>query len=255
MSASQRSGLTLLLAAAVGCASGGDTSLDLLRYQRALETALGDPAAGWDGCTTVSDPGLRGDCRMAVVETWAGFKTATTQDLLARCDQLEPTWMAHECAFQVGERRDDADACGRAGDFADDCRLHLATATFDAWMPKDARVDDPGLHGRMIAEAEAAGLAGEDPRVWSAFFRRVLAQQPSVDRRTCRALTSPLDEACLSTGRQHYLDRLNMARDRGLYPCDGGPLPSFLRVIEDTELELLRARREQNDLCPERHAP
>ncbi len=253
MSARSRIAAAFLIAG--GCGTGSDAGVDLLRYQRALETSAADPATAWDACATVADAGLRGDCRLAVVEAWAGRKSATTEDLLARCAQLEPAWAAEECAFQVGERRRDAQACARAGGFADDCRLHLATADFDAWMPKDAKVNDPALHQRMVAEATNAGLASDDLRVWSAFFRRVLAQQPSLDRRSCRALKPPLDTACLETGRSHYGDRLNMARDQGLYPCDDGALPGFLQPVEDPELDALRADREPGDLCPGRDSP
>jgi len=254
LSANRRAAL-LLLATAQGCGSGPSASLDLLRYQRALDGAASDPAAAWDACATLHDPTLQGDCRMAVVEAWAGHKGTATSDLLARCAGLEPPWMAGECAFQVGERRQDPNACTQAGDFADDCRLHLATANFDAWMPKDARVDDPALHQRMAAEASAAGLSDDDLRVWSAFFRRVLAQQPAVDRRGCRVLLAPLDEACLATGVLHYGDRLNMARDQGLYPCDGGPLPNFLTTVEDPELDAIRTTRLARDLCTRRAEP
>ncbi len=245
----------LLLGVAAGCGTGPNASLDLLRYQRALDVSTSDPAAAWDACDTLHDHGLRGDCRVAVVEAWAGHKSATTADLLARCAGLEPLWMASECAFQVGERRRDPSACAQAGDFADDCRLHLATADFGAWMPGDARVDDPVLHQRMSTEASAAGLAEDDLRVWSAFFRRVLAQQPAVDRRRCRVLLPPLDEACLETGVLHYGDRLNMARDQGLYPCDGGPLPGFLTTAEDPELDAIRSARRAQDLCTPRTEP
>ncbi len=255
LSADPGTAVLLPLVAALGCATGGDAGLDLLRYQRALGTASQDPAAGWDACATVADPGLRGDCRMAVVEAWAGAKSASTSDLLARCASLEATWMAQECAFQIGERRSDPSACAQAGAFADDCRLHLATRGFDAWMPRDARVDDPALHARMIREAEAATLSADDLRVWSAFFRRVLAQQPTLDRRPCRTLPPPLDDACWRTGGEHYHDRLNMARDQGLYPCQGGDLPGFLRTVEDPELDALRQAREPGDLCPAQGAP
>jgi hypothetical protein len=234
-----------------GCSLGGDEPVgaDQARYQRALETATEDPAAAWDACATLRDAALRTDCRVAAVEVWCAHKDMPTADLLARCQALDSPRAAQECAFQVGERRRDPKACAQAGDFADDCRLHLLTATFSAWVPKDAAVDDPLLHQRLTTEAVQVGLDQEDPRAWSAWFRRVLDQRPAIDRSSCRELAAPLAEACWQTGRALYEDRLNMARDRGIVPCDGGAPPSFLATGGDAELDARREERMAQDLC------
>ncbi len=242
--------LVALLLPSCSAESADPLAMDQARYQRAIETARQDPAAGWDACDTIRTSGLRADCRMAAVEAWAGHKDEPTDALLERCAGLEPLGVAQECAFQVGERRTDPEACARAGAWADDCRLHLLSATFRAWVPRDARVDDPALLARLASEARAVGLNADDERAWSAWFRWVLDQQPSVDRAPCRALEPPLDEACWQTGRALYEDRLNMARDRGLVPCDGGEPPRYLQTGGDAELDDRLRERTALDLCP-----
>ena len=238
--------------ALVGCAgdSADPVALDQARYQRAIETAVEDPAAAWDACATVQVPGLRTDCRLAAVEAWTAHKGEPTAALLERCAELTPLGMAHECAFQVGERRSDPEACALADRYADDCRLHLLSAGFRAWVPKDARVDDAVLLQRLANEAQAVGLGANDPRAWSAWFRGVLDQQPSVDRAACQHLAPPMAEACWQTGRALYEDRLNMARDRGMVPCDGGAPPRFLATGGDAELDARLEARMAQDLCP-----
>jgi hypothetical protein len=250
LSASRAALASALLLAGCGTDGGDPVALDQARYQRAIETALEDPAAAWDACATVRAAGLRTDCRLASVEAWAGHKGEPTAALLVRCAELTPLGMAHECAFQVGERRSDPEACALAGRFADDCRLHLLSAGFRAWVPKDARVDDAVLLQRLASEAQAVGLGADDLRPWSAWFRGVLDQQPSVDRSACQRLDAPLAEACWQTGRALYEDRLNMARDRGLVPCGGGAPPRFLATGGDAELDARLAVRMEQDLCP-----
>jgi len=245
-------GAALLVLAA--CSTAPDTKTDLLRYQRALETAVTDPAAAWDACSTVADAGLRGDCGLATIEAWAGHKGVDSAELLSRCAELEPQTTTHECAFQVAERRHEPAGCAAAGPYEDDCRLHLATARFDAWMPRDARLQDEDLHQQMITEAEEAGLAADDPRVWSAFFRRVYMQQISMDRSGCTALIEFLAESCHETGRAVYRDRMNIARTQGMFPCDDAEPPRFLQTGDDTELEQLR-RLEQRWKCGKARVP
>jgi hypothetical protein len=245
----------VLLALLGACEHDGNARIDLLRYQRALETATSDPAVGWDACATIAEPGLESDCRVAVIESWAAHKGEPTDALLDRCRRLQPPTMTAECAFQVGERRRDPAGCALAGIYEDDCRLHLATGDFDAWMTRDARLDDEELHQRMVHEAEAAGLRADDLRVWSAFFRRVFMQQLPLDREGCGALIEHLAESCRETGLQVYNDRLNMAADQGIYPCGGDELPAFVQTGDDVELEALRQRRERSDLCRRRGQP
>ncbi len=94
------------------------------------------------------------------------------------------------------------------------------------------------------------GLAQDDPRAWSSWFRWVLGQQATLDRSVCHALEPAVAEACWRTGQALYDDRLNQARDQGLYPCDGGATPALLAHAPDEELDALRMARERIDLCP-----
>jgi hypothetical protein len=120
---------------------------------------------------------------------------------------------------------------------------------FPTWLPRRAR---PGEHEEEAARRiAAAGLAEDDMRPWSAFYRHVLGSTRPIDRASCDRVTDPARrEACRQTGLALYQDLLNMARDRQLYPCDGGPLPSLLTHTPDPELDALRAGR--TDLCPSR---
>lgn len=151
-----------------------------------------------------------------------------------------------ECVFRSAERAGDAGKCRDAGAYADDCRLHLLSAGFSKWAPKEP------LPGRDEALVEphiiAAGLAVDDPRPWSAWYRYALGARRPIDRGTCASIPEELRrEACTHTGIAMYNDLLNMARDKKLYPCDGGPLPEFLATTPDNELDALRAGR--TDLC------
>jgi hypothetical protein len=240
-----------LLALMFACGQASQTHRDELAYTRALELSAGEPAGAWRLCQTVVDPRLRADCQLAAVESWCADKGTSTEALLERCAGLHPQRVAWECAFQVGERRRTPQGCAQAGDYGDDCRLHLLSAAFPTWVPRDARPDDGALLERLAAEAQAVGLAPDDPRAWSAWFRLVLAQQPTLDRHACRALDAAQAEACWQTGRALYEDRLNMARDRGLAPCTGTEIPRLLSVHDDPELDRMLQRRLAEDLCPD----
>ncbi len=165
------------------------------------------------------------------------------------CDSL--VGAAHdECIFRAAEAAGDAKMCRDAGAFADDCRLHLFSAGFARWAPSDPTA------GRDEAMVEPhildAGLAVDDPRPWSAWYRHVLSARRPIDRAGCTAIPLELRrEACLHTGIALYNDLLNMARDKKLYPCDGGALPEVLTTTPDPELDAVRAARK--DLCTSSH--
>ena len=131
--------------------------------------------------------------------------------------------------------------------FAEDCALHVLSATFATWVPANARPgDDEAEVERRIA---ASGLSGTDPRPWSAYYRWILGQQQPLDRGSCASAgTAERRDACTHTGVAVYNDLLNYARDRHTYPCDGGDLPAALQTAPDPELDALRASR--TDLCP-----
>ncbi|MDP2307862.1 MAG: hypothetical protein Q8P18_17685 [Pseudomonadota bacterium] len=188
-------------------------------------------------CEPIRDAALRDDCREATAEAPAD------------CEAVGDATVRGECWFQLAESTKDASLCPRAVPFADDCALHVLSRGFATWLPKGAR---PGEH-EASAEARitAAGLAVDDMRPWSAFYRQVLGGTRPIDRAACDAVAAPARrEACKRTGITMYQDLLNHARDRKLYPCDGGPLPALLAYAPDPELDAVRAAR--RDLCPSR---
>ncbi len=163
------------------------------------------------------------------------------------CARVDEVRERAECAFREAEATKNPKRCADAGPFADDCRMHLWTASFRDWAPRRA------LPGEADAEAATRiaefGFAVEDPAPWSAWYRWTLGHSRPLDRQLCRSLDRPARiEACLQTGLALYGDLLNMARDQHLYPCDGGPLPPLLAYTADSELDALRAAR--TDLCP-----
>lgn len=175
-------------------------------------------------CGAIDDPELRTDCQVQTDQCEA----LTGED-------------AAECWFLRAEKNREAAACANAGAFAFDCRMHLYTRALQVEV-KDARVepDESGVAARIAA----AGFEPADMRPWSAWYRHALARRRPLDRSVCRALTDPAhQQACLQTGLSLYNDYLNVARDRHLYKCDGGPLPELLQTTPDPELDALRATR------------
>lgn len=202
-----------------------DRADDRARYVEGL--ASGD-------CAAIRDGALRDDCREATAQ-------APTD-----CEQVGDTTLRGECWFQLAESTADASYCPRAVPFADDCALHVLSRGFATWLPKQVR---PGEQEEAAAaRIVAAGLAVDDLRPWSAFYRHVLGATRPIDRGACDAVADPARrEACKRTGIAMYQDLLNHARDRDLYPCDGGPLPALLAYAPDPELDAVRAAR--SDLC------
>jgi hypothetical protein len=221
--------VTPLLYALLACADPIDgAAADARAYAEALRSGA---------CASIHDDDLRDDCLVATVER-------TGED---HCDDVRGERARGECWFRLAEHRRDASLCAKAAPYVDDCAMHVLSDGFATWLTKGARpgeIEDEAA--RRIAEA---GLSPDDPRPWSAVYRTVLSRIRPFDRGACAAVRDPVRrEACERTGVAHYKDLLNHARDAGLYPCDGGPLPPLLQHTPDPELDALRASR--TDLCP-----
>lgn len=215
--------LLLLLA----CSRGAD---DIATYRAALD----------DGrCERIVDPWRRDDCWIHRTEV----------DQRPHCDRVTDARQQGECWFVLAEATLDPALCPRATPFADDCALHVLSLGFRA-LGEPGTV--PGEHEVEVARRiAAAGLAPDDLRPWSAWYRQVLAGQRPLDRGACDRVADPARaEACRRTGLALYQDRLNHARDHHLWPCDGGPLPPSLATTPDPAIDALVAAR--TDLCPAR---
>ncbi len=190
-------------------------------------------------CERIADATLRDDC----------WTHRTSVDKKPHCDQTSTPVATGECWFVYAEATLDPSACPNATPFADDCALHVLSVGFRALGEPGTT---PGTHEEEVARrVVSAGLRVDDPRPWSAWYRQVLSGSVPFDRGACAAVSDPMrQESCRRTGIALYSDRLNYARDRGLYPCDGGPLPSVLVRTPDPELDALVAAR--SDLCPAR---
>ena len=175
-------------------------------------------------CGAIEDPTLRADCEVQTDQ----------------CERLTGDDAA-ECWFLRAETTKDPALCTNAGAFAFDCRMHLYTRALQTEV-KDARVDPD--ESAITARIAAAGFEATDPRPWSAWYRHALGRRRPLDRSVCRALTdADHQQACLQTGLSLYNDYLNVARDRHLYKCDGGPLPELLQTTPDPDLDAARAAR------------
>ncbi len=249
--------LPLLLA----CGSGSTDDDDARQYVAALaqidasekqprekrEDALLSALAR---CASLESKQLHGDCGLAAIQSLAAQTNHATNALLAQCEALPTPLNQAECAFQVGEQRDDAAACKASGPFADDCRMHL-------FSRRVAKIDaDQETLGEAL-ETLAAQLSfdASDPRPWIAASRWWLGQSTPLDRSRCTALqkddrATDREQLCREAGAQLYNDRLNHARDTGTYPCGGGELPATLQTAPDPQLEQIRLDREKGDLCP-----
>jgi hypothetical protein len=220
--------LPLLACGTAAPAVGGPVQGDPARFVAGLSS--GD-------CTPVADPALRDDCRVS------------TAKAPADCEVVADATLRGECWFRLAEKGKDPALCPKAAPFADDCALHVLSAAFPKWIPKGTR---PGDHDDdAAAQIAAAGLAADDMRPWSAWYRWVLLEERPLDRAGCANVADAARrEACLHTGIALYQDLLNRARDRHTYPCDGGALPGALQTTPDPELDALRAAR--TDLCTPR---
>ncbi len=182
-------------------------------------------------CSAIGDAAVKDHCHVELLE----------------CEAVRGDRARAECAFRDAEASGSPARCADAGEWVDDCRMHLWTASFERWAPKDVA---PGDADDLAAlELVPFGFSADDPRPWSAWYRWLLGRSRPLDRAACRTIADPdRAEACLKTGLAYYDDLLNMARDRKLYPCDGSALPAVLQYAPDAELDALRARR--SDLCP-----
>lgn len=220
----------LLLACAGG--DGAPSAEDRARFVAALA----------DGrCGAVEAPALRDDC-------WLAVAARTGDDV---CGEVGDAELRGECWFQLAERRRDAALCPKAAPYAVDCALHVLSSGFAELTRGGVR---PGeKEDDVAARIAASGLAADDMRPWSAWYRWVLGGMRPLDRSACDAVADPdRREACRRTGLALYDDLLNHARDTGTFPCDGGPLPAALQHAPDPELDARRAARADaatGDLC------
>ncbi len=176
-------------------------------------------------CSGIADVALADECRVQ----------------LGQCDPIVGERARAECAFRDAEARGDPARCADAGPWVDDCRMHLWTAALPALL-RDRR---PGeFEADAAAEAVRHGFAADDPRPWSALYREWYGRHRPMDRGACAGAADPAHaEACRQTGLAQYADLLQMAHDRGTYPCVGGPLPALLAHAPDPELDALRAAK------------
>lgn len=197
-------------------------------YQAALATGA---------CETVVDPTLRDDCWLAHLDPTAA----------APCSRLTTQKLIDECHFELAERTGEPAHCRDAGAFREDCGIHLLVASFGRWVPATAL---PGEHEALIeGYAREAGFSAADPRPWTGYYRWLLGNQHPMDRSTCDVLADPdRRDQCRQAGLALYHDLLNVARDRGVYPCDEAPLPDFLQYAPDPALDMARRRR-RPELC------
>lgn len=220
---------------------------DAAAYAEALAALEEAPAEAARLCAAIDRDELRADCVTAGVERLAATELAAARAL---CESLPDGAGRDECLFQAAEAGRDPGLCAAAGRFADDCRMHLWTATLQASLPRQTL---PAEASELVPPLlEAHGFAPDDGRPWVAVYRMLLGARRPFDRSLCDAVSDEERRTiCRDAGRDLYQDLLNNARDTGRFPCEGGPLPPMLAHTPDPELEALIARRRPVDLCPD----
>ena len=196
----------------------------------------GSPDGPATDCASLAPP-LQAECVLSTIED---------NPDPALCALVEGD-AASECNFRIAERTDNPAHCQKAGPHEDACRLHIYSQRLPSWLPAQATL----LEVAALApeRMEAVGLSPQDPRPWSATWRTVLAAHPPLDRSSCQALESPLQQAaCLHTGIALFHDQLTRAASLGTDLCTG-PLPPALAHAPDPALETALKRRRKHDLC------
>ncbi len=212
----------------------GDPAADRARYVAALTS--GD-------CATVTTPTLQADCWTALAAR-KPEAAPTLDQKRAHCAQIDDENARGECLFVLAEANTALDVCKEAGPYADDCALHLVSRAFAAEKHPSEEF--------AAAAIATAGLAADDPRPWSAYFREVLGREQPLDRARCVLAGTPARvEACRQTALGLFADRLNQARDRRQFTCvDGVPKPPWpARVAWVADPDLNGAFTARTDLC------
>ncbi len=192
---------------------------DAVAWARALQTGA---------CEVVHDTALRDSCLVALVERRG----------VDRCAEVVSPTTREECAFRLAEKLRAPERCKEAGRFAEDCALHVVSNTFLVDAP-DARPGGPE-ESVLAARIVASGLAADDPRAWTAWYRWALGRHAPLDRGSCDAVTNDTRRAlCRTAGRGLYEDRLRHARDTGALTCEVHA--ESLQHTPDPELDTLRA--------------
>ena len=219
---------------------------DTVAYAEALTAVRADPTTAAVACARVGDLDLRADCTTAAVEVLALDREPAAAEL---CRSLPEGVGRDECWFQLADVSGSAAWCGDAGRFRDDCRMHLWTQLLLARLPRNSTPAEAVTAARpLLAQTD---FTEDDGRPWVAVFRMSLGPRRPFDRSLCDAIEdATLTGICRDAGRDLYGDLLNHARDKGRFPCDGGPLPTELQTAPDPELAALVEARREVDLCP-----
>jgi hypothetical protein len=227
----------------VACSKSDDTMSDPQAFTRALARAEVDPRAATELCLDLGEPRMRAACMSEVAPRLAKSDRSAA---LTACAALGAPHGA-DCTFRLAETLGDSTLCAQAGEFADDCHLHLFSEHLRDWIPAGAR---PGNVEAVAASwILDAGLSPDDPRAWSAVYRWVLGQQRPLDRASCDNILDAMKrDACRMTALAHYNDLLNHLRDKGEQLCQD-PLPPRAQFVEDPDLRALLIERRSKDLC------
>ena len=216
-------------------------SRDIALAEAAGQMARQDPSGAMTRCATLLDPSLKTDCVLSTVPHLARKDSAAAE---AACATLpEPD----ECFFRLAETLKDAERCGHAGAFEDNCRLHVLSFGLREWITEEQLFED--IERDAPEKIRASGLSEEDPRPWTAIWRWALSRSTPLDRGACRTLSDEtLVPVCLDAGMGLFHDRLSQARDRDTGLCNG-PIPDSLAYLADPELDRALAQRKATDLC------
>ncbi len=229
----------LVFASLLGCTPDGDPASERAAYRDALRSGA---------CEAVPAGALADDCWIAAASK-RPESAHSEAERTASCARVTDPRQLGECYFTVAELLGEPALCLEAAPFADDCALHVVSIAF-------AKADAP-TEAFATEQIARSGLAVDDPRPWSAYYREVLGRVRPLDRSACAAASPDHREACEQTALALFADRLNQARDRKQFTCvDGAPQPPWPDLVAfqpDPAFEQAMATR--GDLCKPRDVP
>lgn len=237
-----------VLAVVGGCSVESDAE----RYTAILKDRQSSAAHRFEGCGGIEDPALRGDCRIAVLQS-------VEEPLEPWCPQLPDGRYRDECWFLAAERRKRmndlqraAEDCLKAGRYLDDCGQHLWQSQLAA-VARRPGVGFPALR----PEAERLfrhwdGLLGEHTdigeRFWVRFYEHgFTADGLQVDLARCEPEPDPA--RCVDAGVGVYARRLAPTLERASIDLCAVESPSvatlhpWMGSVPDARLDAVVAER------------
>jgi hypothetical protein len=213
MSGQLRLHLCVLAGCALACedsAPAGEAFPAALMETESYEVAVAH-------CDRIASDELRGDCRVALMESWNRLDPAD-------CESMESPLWRDECLFLLGERQLAAGdlALGLATceqtRFRRNCAWHLVQDEVQATLELPA----PEAEERILAFADATPIPDAAMQFWIIRFRERAGAGYALDEADCETLQDPIP--CRAAVERHIHGILDARVKRKLAEtCDAKP--------------------------------